>query len=66
MENKTKFFTTRIDPEILKLMTKVSKNRGEPRSNLVRRAILKELASLSYLSGDQNKALGVSMQEDDT
>ena len=52
--------TAKISPDLMELMTTVSKNRGEPRSNLVRRAILKELASLSYLPEDQKKALGIS------
>ncbi len=37
----------------------VSKARGEDVSDFIRRAILKELAALSYLSNDQKKALGV-------
>ena len=60
---KGKFFTTRIDPEILELMTQVSKIQRETRAVLVRRAIMMELARLSYLSDEQKKALGIQRKE---
>jgi hypothetical protein len=42
------------------LLEKVCKLRGEDQSDFVRRSIKKELASLSYLSAEDKKALGVS------
>ena len=42
-----------------KLLEKVSKNRGEDVSDFVRRSVLKEFASLGYLSDEEKKALGV-------
>jgi hypothetical protein len=44
----------------VELLKKVSKDRGEDVSDFVRRAVYKELASLSFLSDEQKKALGVS------
>ena len=41
------------------LLQKVSKARGEDLSDFIRRAVRKELASLSYYSSDVKKALGV-------
>jgi len=52
----------RIPKHIVELLKKVSKNRGEDVSDFVRRAVYKELASLSFLSDEQKKALGVVRQ----
>jgi len=49
----------RVKPELKKLLEKVCEARGEDVSDFVRRAVLKELARLSFLSEDQKKALGV-------
>jgi hypothetical protein len=46
--------------EDVKLVKKVSHDRGEDVSDFVRRAVYKELASLNYLSKKQKKALGVA------
>ncbi|MGA2308851.1 MAG: hypothetical protein ABSG57_04790 [Candidatus Bathyarchaeia archaeon] len=51
----------RISVEDKDLLKKVSKSRGEDLSDFVRRAVRKELASLSYLSADDKKALGVKV-----
>lgn len=56
--------TAKVSPELLELITTVSKHRGEGRSSLVRRAILKELASLSFLPDAQKKALGITPSEE--
>lgn len=45
------------------LLEKVCKARGEDISDFVRRSILKELASLSFLSSDEKKALGIKNEE---
>lgn len=52
----------RIPKEIKKLLERVSKNRGEDISDFVRRSILKELASLSFLSDEEKKALGLKVE----
>jgi hypothetical protein len=49
----------RIDPTDRQLLQKVCKARGEDISNFVRRAIKKELASLSYYNAETKKALGL-------
>jgi uncharacterized protein (DUF1778 family) len=49
----------RVTAEDKELLEKVSKARGEDISDFVRRAFRKELASLSYLSDADKKALGV-------
>lgn len=49
----------RISPEDRKLLDHVCKARGEDLSDFVRRAIRKELASLSFLSAEEKKALGI-------
>ncbi len=41
------------------LLEKVCKARGEDLSDFIRRSIRKELASLSYLTDDDKKALGM-------
>jgi len=49
----------RMSKEDVELIKQVSKARGEDLSDFVRRSILKELASLSFLPEDQKKALGI-------
>jgi hypothetical protein len=49
----------RIDPIDRQLLQKVCKARGEDMSNFVRRAIKKELASLSFYNTETKKALGL-------
>ncbi len=46
--------------EIIVLLKKVCKARGEDLSDFVRRAIYKELADLSFLPKEQKKALGLT------
>jgi len=43
----------------VELLKKVSHDRGEDVSDFVRRAVYKELASLSFLPAGQKKALGI-------
>ncbi len=45
------------------MLEKVVKMRGEDVSSFVRRAIRKELASLSFLSPEEKKALGVKTED---
>jgi len=49
----------RISKEDRALLDQICKARGEDLSDFVRRSIRKELASLSFLSHDQKKALGI-------
>ncbi len=51
----------RVTPEDKELLEKVSKDRGEDVSDFVRRSFRKELASLSYLTDGEKKALGVQV-----
>lgn len=45
------------------LIRKVSRARGEDVSDFVRRAVLRELASLNFLSSEEKKALGLGAKE---
>lgn len=53
----------RVEPEDRTLLEKVSRARGEDISSFVRRAIKKELASLSFLPDYDKKALGVQVKK---
>ena len=50
----------RMPKEQVELIKGVSKARGEDLSDFVRRAVKRELARLSYLSKDEEKALGIT------
>jgi hypothetical protein len=65
-EHETIYFGLRIPLELHALIKKVSKSRGEGASSFARRAILKELASLSFLSDEQKKSLGIGTQDNNT
>lgn len=49
----------RITPQDRELLDRVSEARGEDLSDFVRRAIRRELASLSYYPDETKKALGL-------
>lgn len=51
----------RVTLEDRRLLEMVCNARGEDLSDFVRRAIRKELASLSFLPDDQKKALGINL-----
>jgi hypothetical protein len=55
----SKYIFTRLPGDLYNLLLKASINRGEDISDVVRRAILKEIASLGFLSDEQKKFLGV-------
>ena len=55
--------TTKVSPELIELIDKVSSYRGEGRSSWVRRAILTELARIGFLGPEQRKSLGFAGQE---
>lgn len=59
MAELTKLLSARVPETLYDKVKEVSGNRGEDLSDFIRRAVLKELASLSFLPGDQKKALGV-------
>jgi len=61
MSNNT--IGVRIPQEDKTLLEKVCKARGEDLSDFVRRSIRKELASLSFLSAEEKKALGVKPEK---
>lgn len=52
----------RLTSEDKTLLEKVVKMRGEDVSSFVRRAIRKELGSLSFLSNEEKKALGMKSE----
>lgn len=62
-EQKTIHLGLVIPVELHALIKRVSKTRGEGISSFARRAILKELAALSFLSDDEKKALGFNEKE---
>jgi hypothetical protein len=49
----------RMNPDDITLLKNVCSNRGEQVSDFVRRAVLKELAQLSYFEPDRKKSLGI-------
>jgi uncharacterized protein (DUF1778 family) len=50
-------YLIRFDSELYELLKKVADARGESVSTFVRRAVLRELARLSYLDEERKKAL---------
>lgn len=60
MPNLVKVVGVRVTEDLYSKLRTVSDARGEDVSDFIRRSVLKELASLSFLSEDQKKALGVS------
>lgn len=51
----------RVTPELYEMLKTVSRNRGEDVSDFMRRAVLTELARLSFLPDAQKKALGIPL-----
>jgi len=60
MSNNT--VSARLSKEDKALLKKVCKDRGEDVSDFMRRSIKKELASLSFLSAEEKKALGIKTE----
>ena len=56
----------RVTQEDRRLLDIVCNARGEDLSDFLRRALRKELASLSFLSAEQKKALGVEKPNQET
>jgi Arc/MetJ-type ribon-helix-helix transcriptional regulator len=63
MHNLEKVVGVRVTENLYAKIRDVSEARGEDASDFIRRAILKELASLSFLSEEQKKALGLNNQK---
>jgi len=59
MQHLTKQVCVRLRPNLLGLLKHVTQARGEDISSFIRRALLKELAELSFLSQEERKALGL-------
>jgi len=57
--NRTKTFGIRFDPDTYALIRQVAKSRGIDLSDLVRELVRKELARLSLLTADEQRALGM-------
>jgi predicted DNA-binding protein len=62
MKNLSKVVGVRVTENLYLKLRKISNARGEDTSDFVRRAILKELASLNFLSAEQKKALGIKKE----
>jgi len=60
LSDMVKVIGVRVTKDLYLKLKAISEARGEDISDFVRRAILKELASLSFLSEEQKKALGIS------
>jgi uncharacterized protein (DUF1778 family) len=54
-----KAILVRLDEETYQLLKKVVEARGEKMSTFIRRAVLRELARLSFLPEDEKKALAI-------
>lgn len=61
MKNLIKVIGVRVTAQLYTKIRTISNARGEDVSDFVRRAMLKELAGLSFLSNDQKKALGLKV-----
>jgi hypothetical protein len=61
MTNLIKVVCVRVTPELYSKLRTVSDARGEDVSDFIRRAILKELGTLNFLSINQKKALGMEL-----
>lgn len=60
--NLIKVVGVRITDDFYSKLKAIAKARGEDVSDFIRRAVLKELASLNFLSEFENKALGVNLK----
>lgn len=63
MKTTTRIIGIRVTPRLYALIKRVSKARGEGISSFIRRAALKELAMLNFLSDNERKALGLNEEE---
>jgi hypothetical protein len=59
MKNLDKVVGVRVTKDLYSKLKSVSDARGEDVSDFLRRALLKELATLSFLPENQKKALGI-------
>lgn len=64
MRSLTRTVGVRVTNDLADLLREVSTARGEDVSDFVRRAILRELASLNFLPDAQKKALGVPIEHE--
>jgi len=64
MSNQTliKIAGVRLTRDIYSKLKAIANARGEDISDFIRRAVLKELATLNFLSKFENKALGVNLK----
>ena len=66
MVKLSKQIGVRLPEEVYNLLSSVAEFRGEDISDLVRLAIYKQLADLSFLSKEQKKALGIAAAKQDS
>lgn len=58
MKSETEIIGAQFDSRTAALLREVCADRGEGISSFIRRAVRKELASLSYLTEREKKSLG--------
>jgi hypothetical protein len=58
MAYKNKIIYARVEEGLYDRIKKICRDRGEDVSDFIRRSVLKELATLSFLPPEQKKALG--------
>lgn len=56
---KQSYVGAKIESELRDLVKNVAEKRGENVSTFLRRALIKELAELSFLPEDTKKAIGI-------
>jgi hypothetical protein len=59
----SEFVNVRFDEEDRKLLVKVCQERREQISSFVRAAVMRQLASLGYLSTSEKRSLGVGQDQ---
>ena len=60
MSNTIKILAARVPEALHQQVKEISRDRGEDVSDFIRRAVLRELGRLSFLSDEQKKALEIS------
>jgi hypothetical protein len=63
---RSRQISVRLLDEEYELVARAAKDRGEHKSSFIRRAIRKELTSLSLLPPSMRRALGMAAGESDT
>jgi len=59
MSAKVRLLSARVPEKLYRKVREVSESHSKDISDFIRRALLKELAYLSYIPDEQKKALGI-------